>query len=135
MTRKFLYLPVVVLLFGLTWMMACDDEENPVAPFQPEIVNDTNSFEYQATGATDVNGSHDYVWVNTSTKATINHSTSTIAGVASIAIFDADSTEVYRSVLKPSALEETSAGTTGNWYIHVEYTDWDGAVNFRVESL
>ncbi|MHB0964395.1 MAG: hypothetical protein ACYC5V_14440, partial [Gemmatimonadaceae bacterium] len=57
---------------------ACGGES--LNPFQPQISNPTDNFQLQATNVTDVSTTMTYTWVNSGTRATVNHSTTTTAG-------------------------------------------------------
>jgi hypothetical protein len=123
--------PVIVLL-GLLLGAGCSD---PLGPFEPEITNATDNFQLQATGVTAVTATLSYSWVNTGTRATINHSTTTAAGTAQLTIRDAAGTVVYDKGLVPSLNEPTSSGTVGTWTLQLRLTDYSGTLNFRAQKL
>lgn len=112
--------------------VGCSD---PLAPFQPEVTNATNSFQLQATGVTAVTTTLTYAWTTTGTRATVNHSTTTSAGTARLTIRDAAGTVVYDADLAPSLNEPTNAGGAGGWTIQVRLTGYSGTLNVRVEKL
>lgn len=112
-------------------LLGCND---PLAPFQPEITNVTNSFQFQATGVQNVTWSHDYAWQNTGTTANVDHSSAISAGTAMLIIRDAVGVQVYSSPLNPSGSVTTSAGVSGAWTIRVELVNLDGTLNFRVQK-
>jgi hypothetical protein len=112
-------------------LLACGD---PLAPFQPEIANAADSFQFQATGVKDLTWSHDYAWVNTGTTANVDHSSVVTTGTATLIIRDANGTQVYSSPLNPSGSVTTGAGTSGTWTIRVELVTLDGTLNFRVQK-
>jgi hypothetical protein len=93
-----------VLPFVLLAVMASCDED-PLAPFEPEVNNATNSFQLQATGVTNVSTTLSYTWTNTGTSASVNHSTTTTAGTARVDIRSANNTMVYDKALSPSLNE------------------------------
>ena len=111
------------------------DNSNPLAPFQPEIVNDQDAFQFQATDVKNVTATLSYPWQNTGMQATINHSTALTGGAATVTIFDADSAQVYTSPLLASATEQTISGLGGTWTVKVVLTNASGTFNFRVEKL
>ena len=123
--------PVIALL-GLLLGTGCSD---PLGPFEPEITNATDNFQLQATGVSAVTSTLTYSWVNTGTRATINHSTTTAAGTAQLTIRDAAGTVVYDRGLAPSLNEPTSSGTAGTWTLQLRLTDYSGTLNFRVQKL
>jgi PBP1b-binding outer membrane lipoprotein LpoB len=125
----------ILLLFVL--FVGCSDN-NPTSPFanyNPEIVNNTDSFEFQISDGTNVTAVVEYSWQNTGTQASIDHSSVFTDGVASITILDADDTQVYSSVLLASSTEQSTVGVAGTWTIIVVFANADGTANFRVESM
>jgi len=136
MARLLLRLGLFVGLLGIHSLTGCSsDKNNPLAAFQPEIINNTDAFEFQITDASNVTTTVSYTWANTGTQATIDHSTVTVEGSASINIQDADGTEVYSTPLAASLNEATTAGTAGDWTITVSFTNFSGTANFRAEKL
>lgn len=124
----------LVLVLGLL-LGGCGDDPTALAPFQPEISNDADSFSLQATGVTRVSTTVDYTWSNSGTRATINHSTTTDAGSAVLVIKDAAGTTVYNKALVPSLNEPTEAGVAGNWTIEVKLSNYSGTINFSAQKL
>lgn len=120
----------VILGAGFT---ACSS--NLLGPFQPEISNATDNFQLQATAVVGVTSTQTYSWSNTGTRATINHSTTTIAGTAQLTIRDGAGTVVYTKTLVPSLNEPTTTGTTGTWTIVLTMTSYSGTLNFRAQKL
>ena len=125
-------LSLLVALVGATGSAGCSD---PLAPFEPEVTNATDNFQLQATGVTALTSTLTYSWVNTGTRATVNHSTTTSEGTAHLTIRDASGTVVYDEDLVPSLNEPTTAGTAGNWTIQLRLTSYSGTLNFRVQKL
>ncbi len=121
---------VIALLGGCS-----SDKSNPLAPFEPEIVNNQDAFQFQATDVKNVTATLSYPWQNTGMQATINHSTALTGGAATVTIFDADSAQVYTSPLLASATEQTISGLAGTWTVKVVLTNASGTFNFRVEKL
>lgn len=122
---------VILLLGGL---IAGCSSDNTLAPFEPEIVTQADTFQFQITDATDVTTTETYSWKNPASKAVIDHSTSLTGGSASVVIRDAAGVAVYSSDLKASGTEESQAGQTGTWTVALSFTDFDGSANIRVES-
>lgn len=114
------------------FILACSD---PLGPFEPEVTNAPDNFQLQATGVTGVTLERSYVWQNSGTRATINHSTTTEFGIARVVIFDAAGVVVYDKTLVPSLNEATLAGTAGSWRIELLLTGYSGTLNFRVQKL
>ena len=124
-----------LLLIGALFANACSDDENPLAPFEPEIINNADAFQFQITGANNVTVTRSYTWNNATTGATIDHSTARTGGTATVVILDADGTEVYRSAMLASGSGASAVGTAGAWVVQVIFSAFDGTANFRVEKL
>ena len=62
-------------LAGLALLAAITCGDDPLAPFQPEITNIADNFEFQATGLTGVTWSQEYVWENSDATAKRGSST------------------------------------------------------------
>ena len=124
---------ILLLLAVASMVSGCDDD--PLAAFEPEIINDADAFQFQVTGAENVTVTRSYTWTNSLTRASIDHSTSRTGGSATVVVSDADGTEVYRSPMKASGTDPSEPGTAGDWTVQVIFTDFDGTANFRVEKL
>ncbi|HEU5260667.1 MAG TPA: hypothetical protein VFU41_04480 [Gemmatimonadales bacterium] len=114
-------------------LLACGSD--PLAPFQPEINNAPDNFQFQATGLTGVTTTAQYAWQNTGTQATVNHSSTVTGGSATLTIKDANGTQVYTGALVASGNPTTSAGVAGAWTISVQLSNTRGTLNFRVQKL
>ncbi len=124
-----------VALFAAALLAACGGgSTGPLAPFQPQINNLQDNFSFQATGVTNVTWTYTYRWSNTGDSATVNHSTTTTGGSATLTIYDQNNTQVYAGSLVPSGTVGTSKGVTGLWTIKVVFTNYSGTVNFRVQK-
>jgi len=111
------------------------DNSNPISAFQPEVINQADAFEFQITNASDVSTTVSYLWQNSGTQATIDHSTVTTGGSASMEVFDSQGTSVYTNGLVASANHQTNAGVTGMWTIQLTFTKFSGTANFRAQKL
>ena len=132
-SRQFVRRRAWRLAFGaLAFAVACGDD--PLAPFQPEIANTRDSFQFQVTGLRDVTTAREYDWEHTGTVANVNQATALTAGTALLVIRDAQGTEVYRRSLAQGGSFQTSAGTAGRWRIRVELSRASGDANFRVQA-
>ena len=109
--------------------------KDSLAPFQPEIGNNQDSFQLQATNVSNVSTTVVYAWNNSGTLATINHSTTTTAGSTLLVIKDAVGTTVYSKALVASLNEPTSVGVAGSWSITLTLTNYSGTLNFRAQKL
>jgi len=125
---------VLLAMVVLVTMSGCSDK-NPIAPFQPEVINNADAFQFQITAARDVTTTLNYSWVNSGTRATINHATARQQGTATVTVFDANNQQVYTHSLVASATEQSTVGVAGTWRIRIVFGDFDGSANFRVEKL
>ena len=110
------------------------DPVDPFEPFEPQISNATDSFQMQASDITDLGTIVQYSWVNTGAMASVDHSTTTVAGNAGVVIRDAGGAVVYNQNLAPSLNENTAAGSSGTWTIYVTLSEYSGTINFRVQK-
>jgi len=124
------------LFFGVL-ALGCGSS-NPAAPlsaFQPQIANNPDNFQFQATAVQNVTAVVQYTWSNSGAQATINHSSAIDSGTAVVQVLDANNTEVYNSALLASGTPATTAGVAGNWTIKVTLTRIYGTLNFRAQML
>lgn len=121
-------------LAGLSLLLTLACGSDPLAPFQPEITNAADNFQFQATGLTGVTWSQEYVWENSDVTANVDHSSAITAGTTLLTIRDHNGTQVYSAPLGASGSVATSAGVAGtNWRIRVQLTSVSGTLNFRVQ--
>jgi len=128
---------VIALLAGVMTAGCGSDRPaaNPLAPFQPQIVNQTDDFAFQITNVTSLTTTVTYSWQNTGTQTSINHSSVVTSGSANLTILDADGTQVYASPLVASGTDASGVGTTGAWTIRVVMSAMDAdQINFRVQK-
>jgi hypothetical protein len=112
---------------------ACSD--GPTAPgIQPEIVNLTDSFEYQVSSVQDYSGVVDYSWANTGTQANVDQSTTVTSGALALEIRDAGGTLVYEGSLADNGSFQTLVGAAGTWSVRLRYDGMSGTVNFRAQK-
>ena len=111
--------------------LACGNDS--LAPFEPEIGNAPDSFQFQVTALRDVTVTREYRWQHAGTVANVNQATALSAGSALLVVRDAVGTEVYRRGLTENGTFQTAAGTPGEWRIRLELARASGAVNFRVQ--
>ena len=124
-----------LLALALVGCSSSNTPTTPLAPFEPEIINTADNFQFQATGLTRTTTTVSYPWENSATQATINHSSVVNQGTTLLSLFDADSTLVYSDSLQASASHQTAVGTAGTWTVQVTLTVVNGTLNFRAESL
>jgi hypothetical protein len=123
---------IAILCILLSLLAGCS--KDPLSPFQPEITNVQDNFQFQATGIKDVTTTKNYNWQNTDTTANVNQSCVITRGSATLTILDADGTQVYSGNLTDNGTFVTTSGTTGTWVIRVELTGLSGTLNFRVQK-
>lgn len=127
---------LLVLLALCIPLAACNKKSTSLAPFQPQIINTQDAFQFQATNVANVSTTLTYPWKNAGTRATVNHSTTTTGGSTLLTIKDSVGTTVYSKALVPSLNEPTSpVGIAGTWSVTVTLTNYSGTINFRVEKL
>lgn len=110
-------------------------KNNALAPFQPQINNAPDNFQFQATGIQKVTTTLQYTWQNSGTSATVNQACAITAGTATLVILDASSTQVYSRDLSANGTFATTAGTAGAWTIRVILSNLSGTLNFRVQKV
>lgn len=120
-----LALAVVASLAG------CNDD--PVAPFKPDVVNDADLFQFQLTAPEPLSGNAVYEWQNNGNAANVNQVATLSAGAAQLVIHDAQDTEVYRRAVTESGAFRTLEGAPGTWVIRIDLFDASGAVDLRVQ--
>lgn len=129
-------LTVLALLGPALLAMGCGGSDTVLGPqVQPEIVNQTDSFEFQATGAQNVTQTLSYTWANTGMSANVDQSCSINSGAGTIEIRDANNVTVYSGNLVDGGSYQSQTGTTGDWTIVVHLTQLSGTLNFRVQKL
>ena len=124
---------LLAALLGVGVLAACGSDV--LAPFSPAVGNVADNFQLQATNLTDVSWTVVYPWVNSGTRATINHSTATTSGSTLLVIKDATGAVVYSKPLSASLNEPTSTGQTGTWWVTLTLTHFSGTINFRAQKL
>jgi hypothetical protein len=102
--------------------------------FQPEVNNQVDNFQFQATGVTNVSQTLNYSWQNTGTQANLNQASTVASGMATLSIRDANGTMVYSSDLSGNGTFVTMSGVAGNWRIEVFLSNYSGTLNFRLQK-
>ncbi len=123
---------LLALPFAALIVTACGSHS--LAPFQPEITNAANSFQFQATGLAGVSTTKTYQWTNSGTSANVNQASSITGGTASLEIMDGGGASVYSRNLADNGTFQTSAGGSGSWTVKVKLQNVRGTVNFRVQT-
>lgn len=125
----------LLALGSLVVLAACGSDNNVLGPqFQPEIVNEPDAFQFQATGVTGVTQTLNYTWQNSGVSANVNQSCSLSGGSATLVVRDAAGQIVHQMDLSNGGTFESLAGQTGAWTVQVILSDLDGTLNFRLEK-
>ena len=125
----------ISILGVFLFLIACSEETNTLSPqFEPEIINNTDSFEFKVTGVDNVTQTLTYTWKNTGTQANINQSSTITSGSATLKIEDVNSEVVYQKDLKENGSFSSVFGFSGDWKITVTLSKVSGDINFRVEK-
>jgi len=113
---------------------ACSNSTGPLAPFQPQINNIADNFQFQATGVTNVTWTYTYKWSNSGDSATVNQATIVTAGSAVLTITDQNGAQLYSQSLSANGTFGMTKGLHGLWTVKVVFTNYSGTVNFRVQK-
>ena len=124
----------VAVFAAAAFMNACGNSSGPLAPFEPQINNAADNFQFQATGVTSVTWTYTYPWANSGDSATVNQATTTTAGSATLTILDHNGTQLYQQSLNANGTFGMTKGLHGNWTVKVVFTNYSGTVNFRVQK-
>jgi len=131
--KKYLIL-ISAVAVSLMLITGCSKKSNPVSPFQPEVNNIQDNFQFQATAMENVSTSLSYTWDNSATAANIDQSCAITSGSAAIVISDDSGVEMYNGNLLDGGSFASSVGTAGAWTITLNLYNVYGTVNFRVQS-
>lgn len=124
----------VCLLLAIAFAAACGDS-NPIGPSnQPQVGNNTDNFQFQASNLSHTTQTLTYTWTNTGAVANVDQSGVVGGGQATLIIRDSANAQVYTGDLKNTGTFVTSGGTTGAWRIEVRLEDVTGTLNFRVQK-
>ena len=133
-TRSPLFVVGIVALM-IPGAVACGDSSGPtLAPYQPQITNVADDFQFQATGVTNLSWTYDYRWSNTGDSATVNQATTATGGAVVLTIRDGTGTQLYSQPLTANGTFGMIKGVQGSWYVSVQFTNYSGTVNFRAQK-
>jgi len=131
-TRPFstrLIIPICLLIFGA----GCS--QDPVSPgTAPEIVNATDTFQFQVTEMQNFTGSLRYKWTTTGTVAEIDQSSVITDGVATLTVRDASDKQVFARAMNDDGSFPTLPGASGDWTIELAFAKATGTLNFRAQK-
>ena len=125
----------ISILGAFLILISCSEENNIlIQAFEPEIINNTDSFEFQATGVDNVTQTITYTWKNTGTQDNINQASNITSGSATLKIEDVNGEVIYQKDLKEVGSFISVFGFSGDWKITVTLSKMSGDINFRVEK-
>lgn len=124
----------IIVLAAIGSVVACGDSTGPLAPFQPQISNAPDNFQFQASGVTNVTYTFTYTWSNSGDSATVNQATTTAGGSVTLTVSDSNGAQLFSQTLGSSGTLGMTKGVHGNWTIKVVFTNYTGTVNFRVQK-
>ena len=131
MSTHFKFRVFAFRVLALLLVMACGGD--PLAPFQPEIDNRPDSFQFQVTALRGVSVVRAYDWQSSAAAVDVNQATALTAGSATLTIRDDAGAVVYSRALTANGTFQTTAGVPGRWRIELRLDGASGAVNFRVQ--
>jgi hypothetical protein len=124
----------LVLAITMTILVGCGKDKAPLGPFEPEVSNIQDNFQFQATALENVSTSVTYDWENTGISANIDQSCEISSGAAAVTVLDADGTQVYVGNLQDDGSFSSAEGVTGMWSVRVDIYNVYGTLNFRVQK-
>jgi hypothetical protein len=123
-----------VVLTTIAVLAACSNSTGPLAPFQPQISNLADNFQFQATGVTNATWTYTYSWSNSGDSATVNQATTVTGGAATLIVLDKNGTQLYSQSLSANGTFGMTKGVAGMWTVKVVFAGYSGTVNFRVQK-
>lgn len=121
------------LLVALALLAGCDTRvTGPV--FEPQVVNVSNDFAFQASALQGVTGVREYSWQSDGSAATVSQLPNNLTGTVSLVIIDGAGTQVYQHALTDTGTFTTATGAAGSWTVRVRLEDASGSVTFHVRK-
>jgi hypothetical protein len=125
---------ILILGFTLSFALAACGDGNPIGPSnQPEVGNNPDNFQFQASNLVRTTQTLIYTWTNTASVANVDQSGRIDSGEATLSLRDASGQEVYGRTLTSTGTFKSSSGTAGSWRLEVRLTGVTGTLNFRVQ--
>ena len=125
---------ILILGFTLSLALAACGDGNPIGPSnQPEVGNNPDNFQFQASNLVRTTQTLIYTWTNTASVANVDQSGRIDSGEATLSLRDASGQEVYSRTLTSTGTFKSSSGTAGSWRLEVRLTGVTGTLNFRVQ--
>jgi len=125
---------IMLLLASFGIVMSSCQSGNPLAPYQPEIGNYPDNFQFQVTGVKNVTTTVEYSWQNSGLMASVNQASAIAGGSATVTLYDPDQVQRYSRSLGDNGTFQSDAGKAGAWKIRVVLNNLTGTLNFRVQK-
>ena len=128
---------LLMSVFALLSLTACGSDDPTTPPnlgVEPEILNNTDVFQFQVSSVEGYTGTLNYNWDNTGELANVDQSSSIDPGQATLILLDAYGTEVYSRDLSEDGSSASTAGLAGIWSVRIALNGLTGTVNFRAEK-
>ena len=123
----------IVAIAALT-LLGCGNSSGPLAPYEPQIDNVTDNFQFQASNVSGITWTYTYQWLNTGDSATVNQATTVGGGSATLTISDSTGAQLYSQSLSANGTFGMAKGVPGHWTVKVQFFSYAGTVNFRVQK-
>jgi hypothetical protein len=125
-----------IFFFSLLIIYGCAKEKtnDSLSTFKPEITNQADNFQLQATSVVNTTTSISYTWRNNGLKANIDKSGIISSGSGKLTIYDSNGLQVYTTDLKTTGSDISSSGISGDWKIQLDLINYNGTLNFRVQK-
>jgi len=125
---------LAAMLLASLAALGCSNDSKPSAPgIEPEVINNTDNFQFQTTALSNYSGALSYTWSNTGPMADVDQSCAVTSGNAVLSLIDASGTTVYEKQLSQGGSFVTTSGTSGDWTIRVDMSQCSGTLNFRAD--
>lgn len=128
------YETIILAFCTLLAVAGCSDDQPVLPGVQPEVINNTDTFEFQVSSVVNYTGVWRYDWTTTGTIVDVDQSCAITGGTVTLRILDSDGTEVYSRDLTEGGSYTTEAGVTGQWRLEVALVEGSGTLNFRTEK-
>lgn len=113
-------------------LAACSEESS--SPFQPNVVNETDTLAVQAGAITNVSATEVYAWENPGVTADVGQSGILTSGSAALTVMDADGNTVYVSDLASTGTFTTDEGVAGTWQVRLVLSSCSGDIDFSLQT-
>jgi hypothetical protein len=129
---SYIVLILIVTLLGV--LTSGCRSNNSLAPYQLEVGNNPDSFQFQVTGVKNVTTTVEYSWQNSGPAASINQSSAISGGSATVELYDPDQVMRYSKGLGENGTFQSETGKAGTWKIRVILNNLNGTLNFRMQK-